>query len=833
MGNWKFGNLLSTVLACAAAILLSLSANGQPIDYETVIMKVILNTEDLGDYIFLLTPDGDALFPAQDLLEWGIVELPQGVRLEDVEHISLQSLSPELRFEIDRNKATLHVTAYSTLFEKQTVDLAYSPRNDVVHTKNMAGFFNYGIRLGTGANVAVTVPSELGISFNRMLGFSSFSYTNSGTEQSFVRLLTNITKDYPEQHARLIFGDFSAFSGELGSGGSFGGVSFSSNFSATPYFIKGPGLNLSGLLETPSDVEIYLNDQLIRTEHFGPGEFELRNLRNATGSGEVTMVVRDAFGREETIFVPYYLSSTLLKPGLHEYSYNFGFRREGIGQKSFDYSDPAFLAFHRYGVSSILTAGFHVEVDANTLNLGPEATFLIGRWGEVNTSIALTRSSGATGYGSSFSYFYTGKGWNIRASARGFSEDYARLSTGTIQENIKAEGLISGGLSGRRFGSISMTLSAAQTHGGRRRTTTLFSYNRSLGRNISLLLRGSRTKEARISHEFFAGVNIFLGRNRSASLNFRKQENRIAAVASIQQNPPRGPGFGYRMSAAWGQGTQNEDEIDGLASVQYRGTYGVYSLEYRKTGGLNSYDLNLSGSLAYIDRSLFLTRPITDSFAVVKVGNLQGVKVYSGNQLMGRTNSNGEALVPEFISYIDNNLSIDDQDIPTNYSLTTTQKYVAPPLRGGSILDFDVTRFQGFEGFLFLVNQGERKPAEYAALQIQINDAVMEAVVGKKGFFYLENIPPGIFPAIVSLDENTCHFELVIPDSADVAVDLGELECTVYTALGDKDKLSSGSRVPLRNRYSESPDLRRLQIGAQYSTKCSGNLYVVRSESFS
>ena len=73
-------------------------------------------------------------------------------------------------------------------------------------------------------------------------------------------------------------------------------------------------------------------------------------------------------------------------------------------------------------------------------------------------------------------------------------------------------------------------------------------------------------------------------------------------------------------------------------------------------------------------------------------------------------------------------------------------KYVSPPYRGGSVVRFGVTRIQAFEGRIFLVVRGERKPAESAELEVKVDGEIKESVIGKRGEFYLENLKPGKFP---------------------------------------------------------------------------------------
>jgi len=91
--------------------------------------------------------------------------------------------------------------------------------------------------------------------------------------------------------------------------------------------------------------------------------------------------------------------------------------------------------------------------------------------------------------------------------------------------------------------------------------------------------------------------------------------------------------------------------------------------------------------------------------------------------------------VPEFISYNNNKVSFQPSDIPVNYQIAELEKYVPAAYRSGSIVNFGITKLQAFEGRLFLVRKGEKKPAESAVLEIKTNGKSVVAVIGKRGEF--------------------------------------------------------------------------------------------------
>jgi outer membrane usher protein len=761
------------------ALLMLLCLPAYAYGAEKAVLKVYVNKEEKGEYFFILD-GGRILASPQDLLDMGFKEAPQGVEVTKEGYVALDSLSPGVSFTFDEKTSELHLTVDPKLLKKNTIDLSQKRTGKVFFASDTTAFLNYGITYSADNDLdftSLSIPLETGISKDGFLGLSTFSYINNDTDNRFVRLLTNITRDDPARLRRFVVGDVPAFSGMLGSGGTLGGVSVSTNFSMSPFFVRSPGLDITGMVQTPSDVEVYANDMLIKRERLSPGEFEFLNLPNINGAGEVSIVIKDAFGQEQRLFIPYYLSSQLLKPGLQEYSYNLGFKRRELGKENFNYGDPAFVAFHRVGFSPTFTGGLRAEVDKDIVNAGPSATFLLGNLGELDTALALSHGDGRSGYGYFSNYFYAGKYFNGRVSARGFSRDYTNLTLTTSADKPRFENSIGVGVRQKELGSLSLSYGMSDFYQGTDLKRASAFYSKPLLKNASLNISASRTDADKRVNEIFVMFTILLGKETSGALGYSTQDGAVTETAAVQQNPPLGTGFGYRLLAERKENDQSADTTGGDATVQYRGPYGVYSADYRRSSGQNSYNISASGGVAYINNSVYFARPITDGFALVKVGGLDKVRVNYNNQEVGTTGKNGELLVPGLIGYNENNMSINDQDIPVNYSIADMKKLVSIPYRGGGMVRFDLTKVQGFAGRLFMIERGKKTPAEYWGLELRMNDQTTEAVVGKGGEFYLENIPAGTFPARLFMKEHECRFELTIPQSDEIMVDMGEVLC--------------------------------------------------------
>ena len=143
---------------------------------------------------------------------------------------------------------------------------------------------------------------------------------------------------------RWEIGDGVLSGGSLGGAAQVLGVTVSREFGIDPYFVRFTPLTLTGAATTASSAEVYVNGQLVAREAIAPGAFTLRGLLAPVGAGRAEVVLRDAFGREQRLTSSFYQPVTLLRPGLHQFRYGVGARRD---------DEAAFLQIERGSVSRL------------------------------------------------------------------------------------------------------------------------------------------------------------------------------------------------------------------------------------------------------------------------------------------------------------------------------------------------------------------------------------------------------------------------------------------------------------------------------------------------
>ncbi|WP_461498356.1 fimbria/pilus outer membrane usher protein [Ramlibacter sp.] len=759
-------------------------AHSAPADATTMVLAVTVNAERKGEFFVYQTRDGDFLVKLSDLEAMSLRDLKgQVVDLDGEPHLSLRSVAG-IEPRLDENTLTLEIAAASHLLGSKTVDLQPSRRPDVLRPRDGSAFLNY--RLGSSgssgsssSNFAATIGARVG---DWLLLSDHTHLSSSRGERRSVRLMSNLTLDRRDQLQRLVLGDFFATSGELGSVLQLGGISFSKRYSLDPYFVRHPMAAFAGAIPAPAEAAIYLGDMQVRTERLPAGEFLIQNLDYYGGARDVRIVLKDRFGREQRLDYRYYFTDTLLRGGLHDYSYDLGVMRRDFGASSNRYGGAAASLFHRYGLSDDLTVGVRGEISKTGGNFGPQVLVRIGTLGTASARLAASRDAqGRNGRAAQVGYEYQSGVFNARLHARHLSEHYAVATGPLAAERPRTD--ISGGVGygNATIGNFGLDYSTGTRYQGTTRRAATISYSKSLPGNLSLFATYRRVQEGTHRNQLFVGLSWSPSRDINASALLQDRAGSGTQLLQVSRNVPQGEGWGWRLSAEnarqAGQGVKS-----GSSFIQYNGTYGTYTADFRSDsvgngGSRSSYQVAAAGAIAYVGGTVGLSRPIADSFGVVQVGALPGVRVYQSNQLVGRTNATGRLFVPNLGSYVDNQIAIEDKDVPFEYAIAEKERYVSPPWRSGSLVPFQVTRIQAFTGRILQRAQGALVAAEYHEGLLIVDGKPVSFVTGNGGNFYLENLAAGRFEAVLSSPAGKCRLDLVIPDSAATEVELGELVC--------------------------------------------------------
>jgi outer membrane usher protein len=749
------------------------------------VAALMLNGEPAGDTVFVRLDDA-MWIPASTLREAGVQPrggLERG--LDGRPYISLDSLAPDVTYEFDELDVVLRLQVRASRLGSQVIRLQTLRPDGIERARNASGFLNYAVN-ASGAGAAMTM--ETGINVRGLLLHGSVTRDERG---ALLRGPVNLTIDDERRLRRWEVGDTTMSGGPFGGVVSMAGVSVSREFAIDPYFVQYTPLTLTGSAATPSTADVYVNGQLVRRLAIAPGAFTLRDLPVAVGAGQAQVVVRDAFGREQRIGSSFYTPASVLAPGLQQYRYNVGVQRVAT-QTLWDYGSPAAVGEHRIGVREGLTLGGRVEAGRDVAGLAPSLAMRLPV-GEVETMAAVSRSKGRTGGAGLLAWSYRGPMVSGALSWRGTTRDYAALGENAIVTDLAGAGLArlpsirsdvqaSAGwvITGRL--NLSAYYARLRDSLGEREQRAVIGASWQTGSKMAVTASVGRSRSsARLSREVFVGVNVALGGRMSASAGVHGGSSSGASVA-VQQSPPLGPGYGYRL--------QWQPDANGVAmDVQAQGGPGRIDVRSDRLGGGFSNSVTVAGALAMAGGRVFASRPIDDAFAVVRVPEVEGVRAYSSNQYIGRTNRRGEVLVPNLLSYYGNRVSIAPEDVPLTHALGDADRIVAPSLRGGALVRFSAPAVRVIIG-RFVVGERRIVPAFGDARASALRDAEVSPL-GAQGEFYFERFTPGWHRVSLLFGGRLYECRVEVPDAPDPTgrpTDIGTVPC------GD---------VPLRSEASE------------------------------
>lgn len=708
--------------------------------------------------------DGDALVEAQDLADAGLIVPETAVRtLDGRRYVSLASVAPKLSYEVEERRAELRLTAPAELFAPITIDLRPGTRPRGLQVRGDASaFLNYAVKLSRPFSLEGF--GELGVSMRGALLESGASFVGGRP----VRGVTSLTYDRPGSMQRLVVGDATVSSG-LGGAGVLAGLTVSREFGLDPYFIRASGVRAAGAALTPSMLDVYVNGALVRQERLAPGPFELSNLPVASGSGSVSYVLHDAFGRTQEVAVPYYFASGVLGRGVADYAYSLGFRRLDLATASFRYGPPALVARHRYGLTDALTLGGALEAGFDGVVGGPSLSWRLPR-GFVELSGAASVLRDGSGASGSVAYSVVSRLASAGAFARAASSRYrAGLVSSADPTWLSVGASASVSIGPALSWGAEWQLSADRERLVRSRGATRLSWGQGPWSVVVSASREARPDGA--TYGGYAMVSRVFGERTSAFATLGIEHGSPSATLEAQQSVPYATGFGYRVMG------QASAHPRGLGTATYQGDHGrVEALAQGGAEGSAGY-VSASGALVVIGGGLFATRPIQGGYALVEVPGLAEVPAFVDNRPVGVTDARGQRLVPNLLPYYGNRLGIDHALLPPDWQLDVEELSIAPMWRGGAVVRFPARPIRAVVGRLTVRREGRRGVPAFGRVEVRVGERLQLSPVGGEGAFYFDDLPPGRHDARVVDGFGACGFTLEVPALAQARVDLGELTC--------------------------------------------------------
>ena len=453
-----------------------------------------------------------------------------------------------------------------------------------------------------------------------------------------------------------------------------------------------------------ASVEVWQFGKLVHSMTVPPGPFVIDKLYALGFGGDLTVIVKEADGRQRTFTVPYAPPVDLLLEGSSRYSLAAGEVTKST------LAHPVMEGTFRYGLSSAQTvqAGVQWSDGYSQFLMGSSFSTALGAVGITmrRSELLLPMRDSLVGGRFDVNWAYASQGAQIRmnlVTSRYSSQNYYDLSSAMDLRNAALLGTSVWGSSPIQqstSASISQTLSPTSSVylSGIATTRWNRSYDSlSYQLGYSMNWRKASMNLSTTHYQYASGqTSSMVSFSVSIPLDFGKN-NIFDTYTSLQQDQngdvATSVGVSPRMASdsPWSYGVSVSDYKSNQVSsgnLSYRGAYANLSGTASGTNqsGLNQMSLGANGAVLAHSGGLSFAPSVGDTFAVVHVEGGEGVRVYGMSSVT--VDSRGYAVVPYLIPYSANTLELDTSDVEPGLEFEQDSYTVVPRAGTGVMVRF-------------------------------------------------------------------------------------------------------------------------------------------------
>ncbi|NIE78156.1 fimbria/pilus outer membrane usher protein [Pantoea sp. Ap-967] len=515
---------------------------------------------------------------------------------------------------------------------------------------------------------------------------------------------------------------------------------------------------VQGIATTQARVEIYQRNRLMYATVVPPGPFSIDSPVPLDAFAELELVIHEATGEERRLVLP----ATPSADGL-----NGGYQL-GVGQlRNSDSASPWVLsAGWSGGVLEGVALGGGMLATERYLATG----FALGAqpWAQAQVQWALgyaqpLRREGGTHSQVTLSQQFA-EGWGASFTYGLQSQHYQDLQQ-ALAPPRRSAGLrdhASIGLSwqGTALGNVSVGASQARNHGGNASSQANLRWGATLGQvslnaGMEWRLKGASDR----GRLMYLSASMPLGANRRLNASTRGSSGSYRSSVTLREQVS--DTFSYRL----GGGHQSHDPVlRPSLGVSWLAPLSQVQLDYAQTGAdAQNLALNLRGGLAgHADGITLSPYPIQDTFALIEVGDLPGVKVETPSGPVW-TDGKGQALAAQVRPYADNRVQVEPRSLPRNVELENSLGIVRAGRGAISRLSFAVERTRRV---LLQTTLGEGPLSADSAMVVDANGSFV-TMVQAGGLIFLHDYQHSERYQVVSPGGAGCALEFNLGDPTD------------------------------------------------------------------
>lgn len=725
------------------------------------IADVLVNGVPQQPAMIWVAQDGTIFGRRADVVSWNFdIRNAPVETLQNIDHVRLNAISGVVaRFD----GGTLTIEAAGNLFQGTRIDMQKhtGPQID----GGTGAYLNYDIAIFGGRDQRTSTAALVeGVAYMDALSITSNAiFVGSASAHKLVRYESTLRWDFPDRAQSLVAGDAISRSGALARAFRYGGISFGNNFSTRPDMVTFALPAIPGESRIPTSAELLINGQAHSRLDLAPGPFEISNVPAITGAGEIQLVTRDPLGRQQVLVVPYYVTPTLLRPGLIDAGFEMGKVREDFGLHSSHYGRSFARGTFRRGFTPTLTTEVFAETTGKQHSISAGITAVIATYALTNAAISLSEGDAR---GASLSMGLERSSRNLSFGLRGqyATRNFTQLGeiTGLHYRFSASASTTLGAL-----GSLNLIHAAESRYDRGHIATTAATYQKQIGKSLSVLTNFSATRTNEGIRRYFGLALIMpLDAFASATLSSTRQDGNSEHVFDARQNPPTDEGW-----AARGRLTQSDARGRRAdAGVTWQNAFSQWVVDVSHASSGQTFRVGANGSLLMAGGVMRPVRQLGDAFGIVSVPGYPGIDVFHENQRVAQTDASGFAVIPRLRPFEVNTIVLDTLKLSLATELSGSRRTVTPGRRAGVLLQFKARKTYGA---LIRVLQENGEPVPAGA---SISIATETFPVAANGEAWVTGLETETDADVVWLDQR-CKLRIPVPDATIARPRIGPLTC--------------------------------------------------------
>ncbi len=554
---------------------------------------------------------------------------------------------------------------------------------------------------------------------------------NVGSSTNNVDLLTRdytyMSKDYPHTNQRLKVGDISLTSlSKLGQQNILG-ASFVKHHDITRRTQQSIRVtDKEVFLENESQLEVYVNDRIIRTLTLQPGKHLLSDFPLITGLNHVKLKFHDIFGNEKVIDFDDFHYQELLKEGVETYGISMGIvaSKDIHNNIVYDGDKQVFSANYNYGYNHDITLNNALQIHTD-LSAYESEIF----WGStVGLFSAYGVVSHAKDYGTGYKYGFLYRNiigrHNFTLKKEQADANYKSIGTDLVQNQEFKSLFAQIGTSPIKESLLSLSYTEREALGTASQRYAL-SYNQFFGRSWNAKIDLESTHS-----------NGLEDKSVRFTLRYSPQRSRVSMQQVIEKqkdsNGLKEDNYRTELSLVKGgrfglDGTVGYEEIENsnikeslrarYSDQKYLANFDVSQTDPVTGSTTTSGSIGLSTALAFVNDNVAMTQPVGGSFILVQNDD------YFKQKPLGIKSFNSDDPQHSFVipasDYSIRELKVEDSDLIFGVDLKETHFKIPSKYKSGSLVQIAPEFILSAKG---AIEDGSGKPVGLKVFKIYKQD---------------------------------------------------------------------------------------------------------------